>query len=146
MTILGSYLSTLKRTFNWKEKATRKDFWIFHFVSFIIQITFVYLFTAYIPKILANQPTKNDILMIDIVFLTFILYLFVTFLTTISLAARRLNDLNKSKFFTLIMFVPFIGLLFYFGYLGFAKSVTIEETKELNQDNNKKEIDIIEVK
>lgn len=143
MTIFGSYLNTLKKTFNWNEKSTRKDFWTFHFVSFIIQVTFVYLFVGYIPKILANQPTKNDILMIDIVFITFILYLFITFLTTISLAVRRLNDLNKSKFFTLIMFVPFVGLLFYFGYLGFAKSVTLEVSEE---PNKQKEADIIEIK
>lgn len=121
MTILGSYLNSLKKTFNWKERANRKEFWIFHFVSFVIQLTFVIVISSQLPKQITSQPELSQVIVINLLLLSFLLYLLGTFFTTISLGIRRLNDLEKSKLWIFLLMVPFVGLVFYFIYLGFSK-------------------------
>ena len=122
MTILGTYLNTIKKTFNWKEKADRKEFWIFHFASFIIQLTFFLAITSQLPKQFTSNPELSQVIIVNILLISFLLFLLGNFFTTISVGIRRLNDLYKSKWWMILLIVPFIGLIFYFLYLGFAKS------------------------
>ncbi len=135
MTTLGNYINTLKNTFNWKDKSSRKEFWIFHFVSFVIQLTFVIIISSQLPKQITSEPELNQIIIINTLSISFLAYLFFTFFTTISLGVRRLNDIGISKFWIALLMVPFIGLAFYFLYLGFAKG----SNSETNIDITKKQ-------
>ncbi len=146
MIILGNYFKTLKNTFNWKDKSNRKEFWIFHFVSFVIQLTFVLIISSQLPKQITHEPELTQIIIINSISISFLAYLFITFFTTISLGVRRLNDIGISKFWIALLMVPFVGLAFYFLYLGFSKGSTSETTT--NNPGKKEEVDkgFIEIK
>lgn len=126
MLLLDTYKKNIFLTFNIKEKATRKDFWIFHFVNFLIQIFIVFLGNMnYIEK-------NNAILTILIIFYT--IFLIVSSLT---IGVRRLNYLNLHKALILACFIPYINALFYTFFLGLYNT-PFDNGNESNFIDNKK--------
>ena len=101
-------------------KATRKQFWMFTFISIIIQI-FIIIFV-----------TK---LWLD--FLWSIYWLLV-FLPSLAITIRRLHDINKSWWWVLISFIPFIWIIWLIVLLASSGKVEFENTK--SEENNIKNL------
>lgn len=131
MTIIGDFFNTFKNTFNWKDKATRKEFWNFHFVSTTVQITMLLL----IQNEFSSDKNLNNDFYLNMFLSLFYIYIIGAFIPIMSLGVRRLNDLNKSKFLIALLFLPIIGLIFYYFYLGLSKSSKQKSEEKLEVIN-----------
>lgn len=81
-----------ENTFNYKGRASRSEYWYFA------------LFNAVVYALLWTLVFANEALAIVPV-----LYILVSYLPNLSVTARRMHDLNKSGWFQLVAFIPFIG-------------------------------------
>lgn len=95
---IKSYINTLKLSFNYSGRTTRKDFWIFNTVTFFI--VFAWLFCRIYFKF------SGYVDQIDSVFFAVMALLAIP---SMAVAARRLHDVSKSGWFLLANFVPIIG-------------------------------------
>jgi uncharacterized membrane protein YhaH (DUF805 family) len=83
----------IQNTFNYQGRASRSAYWWFALFSIIVLIVMGFLGAA----------LKSFGLVID-----FIIYIGL-FLTSLSLTVRRLHDTDRSGWWYLIAFVPFVG-------------------------------------
>lgn len=81
---------------NFSDRANRGEYWKF----FVFQFT-LYLIIGLALVIFAPQYTDEIDLIVQILF----------FIPQLSLNVRRLHDINKTGWWVLIGFVPFIGFL-----------------------------------
>lgn len=94
------YLDVLKKYVVFEGRARRMEFWMFNLISFIIVC------------VLSGIEVALGIFGLSA------LYSLAVLLPSIAVAARRLHDTDRSGWWLLIAFVPFIGLIvllvFYF--------------------------------
>ena len=96
MTFGESVSTCLKKYFVFKGRASRSEYWWFQLIVS--------------PSYFISTVFENDI---SYIFLGITLF---TLIPAISAGVRRLHDTNRSGFFVLISFIPFIGgliLLFF---------------------------------
>ena len=96
MTFTESLSICIKKYFVFKGRASRSEYWWFQLIVS--------------PSYLISEVLDNEI---SFFFLGITL---ITLIPAISAGARRLHDTNRSGFFLLISFIPFIGglvLLFF---------------------------------
>ena len=96
MTFSESVSTCLKKYFVFEGRASRSEYWWFQLIVS--------------PSYLISEVLDNEI---SFFFLGITL---ITLIPAISAGARRLHDTNRSGFFLLISFIPFIGglvLLFF---------------------------------
>ncbi len=96
MNFSDSLFTCLKKYFVFKGRASRSEYWWFQLI--------------FTPSYFISTLFENDI---SYLFLGITLF---TFIPAISAGVRRLHDTNRSGFFLLISFIPFIGglvLLFF---------------------------------
>tara|TARA_Y100000590_G_scaffold426530_1_gene535726 strand:+ start:221 stop:688 length:468 start_codon:yes stop_codon:yes gene_type:complete len=79
---------------NFKERATRAEFWWFYLFAMIVNILLLVLTTV----------------ILDVMF-GYLTIFFVTLIPLLSAAVRRLHDRGKSGWWCLLYFVPFGGLV-----------------------------------
>ena len=89
MNFSDSLSTCLKKYFVFKGRASRSEYWWFQLI-----VT---------PSYFISTLFENDI---SYLFLGITLF---TFIPAISAGVRRLHDTNRSGFFLLISFIPFIG-------------------------------------
>ena len=97
MTFTESVSTCLKKYFVFEGRASRSEYWWFQLIVS--------------PSYLISEIVESEI---SYFFLGITLF---TLIPAISAGVRRLHDTNKSGFFILISFIPFIGglvLLFFF--------------------------------
>ena len=82
-------LTTLKKSFTFKGRATRKEFWLFVITAYIINL--------FLGGIAAGMGKITDVLAIPFAVVLLLLDIFFIF-PTISVAVRRLHDLNLTGF------------------------------------------------
>ncbi len=95
------YLKVIKEYFNFSGRARRKEFWmfmLFHYI-FLFAIMFSMFFSA---DQMGFEP--NSILVILL-----LVYVFGTLIPSLAVTVRRLHDTNKSGWWILINFLPYIG-------------------------------------
>lgn len=85
------YLNVLKNYVNFSGRATRKEYWLFQLIQFVIM--FVLL--------IVDSAISGGLL--------FGLYGLATFLPSLGICVRRLHDTGRSGWWTLISFIPFVG-------------------------------------
>lgn len=100
---IDSYIYTLKHSFDFEGRTTRKDFWIFNTVMFIL--TFIWLFLRIYFKF------ADFLNYIDNVFYFLIVLLAMP---SVSISVRRLHDVSKSGWFLLLNLIPVIGQVILF--------------------------------
>ncbi len=93
------YLSALKKYAVFKGRASRADYWYFFLFSILVSIVIAIAAAALELKIINT------------------IYLFFIIIPSISIAVRRMHDVNKSGWFILIPIYGFI-LLFIAGTQG----------------------------
>lgn len=132
---IDTFSKTIANTFSIKGRASRLVFWNYQ------------LLVGFILMGISVMLSFSDNILLTYLFFTVLL---VSVITSTTLGIRRLHDLNKSGWFALINFIPLIGGLIYFIYIGFFPSVNEgnlygeEDKKEDNSinffDNKEKEI------
>ena len=85
-----------KKTFNYKDRASRSEFWYFTLIYTILSIPLYIYENSY-------DPTEENIYIISV------LCVIILFLPGIAVQIRRMHDINKSGWFILLNLVPFIG-------------------------------------
>lgn len=91
MDTINYFFNGIKKTFNYRDKATNSEFWYF--------LLYYWLFSILIT-ILDLSLDSN-----------YMLFYILTIFPLISIAVRRLNDAGKSPFWVLINFVP-LGFIY----------------------------------
>ena len=97
---------------NFEGRARRKEFWMFQLLNItsIFVLAFFFGLTAF-----AFNDSSSAITYIPLGFI--ILYFLFIFFPSLAVSVRRLHDSNKSGWFYLIGFIPYIGgiimLVFY---------------------------------
>ena len=120
--MIQSFLLAWKNAFVFKGKTSRKDFWFFQLVSFIL-----FLILKIAQNLLVNL--QYVFLVSDYSFLTTIFavigqtisivsffYILGCFIVDLSISVRRLNDISKKWAWIFIQIIPILGSI-YFIYL-----------------------------
>jgi uncharacterized membrane protein YhaH (DUF805 family) len=101
MNLLQTYRQTWKKSFDYKTRSSRKEYWTFFFITLGVVITFSFVMinidSFVISSILA--------MLLTIVFLCMVA-------ANIALSVRRLHDIDFSGWWYFITFIPLVGLLF----------------------------------
>lgn len=99
------YLDSWKNIFNWQDKSPRENFWIFFLLNFFLN-----------ALIFRRLPYFFESFLV-------VIWLLWMFVANLSLMARRLNDIEYSKWWLLLMIVPggFILLLVFMCIKGIDK-------------------------
>ncbi len=101
--IINSYFTSLKKYFNTKNKSTRTEYWSFIFVFIlgvgIFSFLDLYLNTFYVPHQSTNYITS--------------IFMLTNIIPYITVSMRRLNDIEKSKFWFVLNLIPYIGLIIF---------------------------------
>lgn len=110
--MLSIYLEELKKIFHFKGRTSRKRFWSFTLVHTIL----VLLIACSIALSIKYEEGYNKDTLIAIIAILFLLMPFVL-LTTVSIITRRFHDINRSGWYQLYGFLPYIGTIIIFVYM-----------------------------
>jgi len=86
---------------NFNGRARRSEYWWFALMNALILLFFGILIGVSISM-------ENDILMYVFVTL-FVIYFLATIIPNIAVTVRRLHDINKSGWYYLVSFIPYVG-------------------------------------
>lgn len=110
---LDLYLNTFKNYITFKGRANRTEFWNFYLINFSV-VFLLGLFSSIVNPV----PTQLDAqYILDPFIITANIFMLITLVPSISVAVRRLHDINKSGFNFLFALIPYLGtiiLLFFF--------------------------------
>lgn len=95
---MESYIKMLTNYFNFKDRTTRKDFWMTVLIGIVIS-TVLSIVVGFIAKV-----TKLKIYDIIIG-----LYTLALFIPSLAQLVRRMHDVNKSGWYVLLDLIPIIG-------------------------------------
>ncbi|MFY9243120.1 MAG: DUF805 domain-containing protein [Polaribacter sp.] len=103
------YLKVLKEYVTFTGRARRKEFWmftLFHLIIVSILVSLIVLSSdGFFSARYSSEPQAPSIFLIILL----VLYILGTFLPGLAVTVRRLHDTNKSGWWYLISFVPYIG-------------------------------------
>lgn len=92
------FILAFTRSFEFEGRSTRKEFWMFYLIHFVLMLSFITIDFVYIGSFLL---------------LTFG-YQAISFLPFLSLTIRRLHDINESWLNLSVLLIPAIGILWFF--------------------------------
>lgn len=107
-------LSFWTSAFNFSGKISRKGFW----QNYLTWLALPSLIAGVINFLLQENMIASTALFEKII-ITLAFYFFIALIPSISLTVRRLHDLNKSGWYFLVHFIPFIGTLILLVVLAF---------------------------
>jgi uncharacterized membrane protein YhaH (DUF805 family) len=94
----GYYLKVLKQYVDFEGRARRSEFWFFQLFNFLINLGLIFLIFLTGNK---HSPLNG---------LSFI-YSLAVFLPSLAVSVRRLHDIDRSGWWLLIAFIPFVGAI-----------------------------------
>ena len=99
------FINVIRNSFNFKGRATRKEYWMFQLFIFIFFIVFLFAMTFIVGLMfqVSDKAGINALLFASLLFLLF-------GLPNIALTIRRFHDLNKSGWWFLWILLPYIGI------------------------------------
>lgn len=109
--MIKAYLNYWLKAFDFKSKISRKDYWLTILASFIVsfiigiilRVVFEYeVIIDYTNFIVTRVAADPGLLINDI-------WAYLNIIPSLSMAIRRLHDINRSGFWVLIALVPVIG-------------------------------------
>jgi uncharacterized membrane protein YhaH (DUF805 family) len=112
---MTGFYKALTKYFNFKTRSARSEFWSFVFVNFILSVGIAgaFLFTSGVifngfefDFDSANNASK-------VLAISFFAHIAVMIIPTVSLAVRRVHDINKKGAWALISLIPLIGSVIY---------------------------------
>lgn len=108
--MIESYKKFWTNYFNFKDRTTRKDFWL-TFLCYLI-LAFLVGFVAGIVGSMAGAVTDDNAFSIGKVI--GLIFGLLHAIGIIAMVVRRLHDINKSGWWYFIMLIPIIGSLILF--------------------------------
>ncbi len=137
---LELFQHSIKKTFNVKDRATRKEFWTFQIITSILStivmiLLFKFSFNSF-DAIIVNSNNNKE--MMDNSFsvgVFMLLYFGFVSISNFTLGMRRLNDIEKNKFLILLVLTPFIGVFFFY-FIGClpTKNQDSDDDKEIKKE------------
>jgi len=105
------HLHALKHCFDFSGRARRKEFWFFLLVWVFVCVALQFVLS--VLEVLADGSASGSLIgVLQLVLGTFTLVYFIAAcVASISVAVRRLHDTGRSGWWSLITFVPLLGLL-----------------------------------
>jgi uncharacterized membrane protein YhaH (DUF805 family) len=113
MSILQTYLQAWKKTFNYKNRSTRKEYWTFTLLSWAIMAAIILIGMPFGIDLNVPDPTFSATVLIAV----FGVFFFATLFPMLSIAVRRLHDINFRGWWLLIQIIPYAGALVIFIFL-----------------------------
>lgn len=108
MTLPKAFKLFFLRTFDFKGRSSRREFWLGVLPNAIIMLTLIGLL-LYSLLGFENVINAFSIAMIII----FGLFCIIELLPSISLIFRRMHDIGKSGYYILVLFIPVAGFIWY---------------------------------
>ena len=136
-----SFIDAWKNAFNFKGLTSRKDYWSFQLISFIVGFL-INLLLYFSAGWRYNDVTLS--LLSYPIYYSAILYFLGSVLVQISMSIRRLRDIGKPLIYIFINLIPILGSL-YFIYLMIQTSV-IEKIDSNDQSLEEKLSDLLNMK
>lgn len=99
------YLSVWKKSFTIEGRARRKEFFAFSLINFLVTVVLAIAATA----ATAANPESGLSLAMTVIY---VLFAIAVIIPSWAVSIRRLHDINRSGWWVLITFVPFLGLIF----------------------------------
>lgn len=99
---MQEFLSVLRKYNDFKGRATRKEYWMFQLIGFLIPLPVVLLAEA--SLILSGH--NLFLVVLDVLL---IIYLLVIFVAGLAVLVRRLHDTNRSGWWFFISMLPYVG-------------------------------------
>ncbi len=119
MNMIQTYIQTWKNSFNYSDRSSRREFWIFGLLNIVISVILC------VPLVLSVDTVTGE--MNPSGFLPYLVFFVASILPSIALYARRFHDFGKSGFLQLLMMVPLVGLIVFF-VLGIIKGDESDNT------------------
>ena len=132
--MIKSYFSAWERSFNFSAKTSRREFWNFCIIDYILlailTIPQSFLGRSFVRRSVStvtySSTDTHFILLLLFLFAALqIIYLFGGIFPRISIRIRRLRDIGKSWQNIFWWFIPIVGLVLEFGWL-----TRLQEEKE----------------
>ena len=122
--MLKSYLSAWKKSFNFKGKSTRKEYWQFLIFNSII-FTFIILAGVLVAAIDYNFPIAISI-PFYFIYIFCLLLIFGSLWVALPLTVRRLRDVGMSWKWIFFVSVPYLGGVFVLIFLTRSSMVALD--------------------
>ena len=105
----SAYLSFWKKSFDFKSKTPRPDFW-WAIAGNFTAITLIY-FAGFLLSVVSAEPSLSMSALLAV------FYFFLSMVPSLSIQVRRLRDIGQSPYLLLVSFVPVIGLVWQFALI-----------------------------
>lgn len=110
------FIAALSNFANFNDRATRKQYWMFVLIYFLIAVTLVVIESVMqIPGFISGG------------------FSLVFFIPSLAYGARRLHDTGKSGWWQLLMIIPFIGAIVLIVMFCFASKPEAAEQYQLQE-------------
>ena len=119
------FLEFWRKSFDFKGKTSRRDYWIT-----VLQLGCIYLFVLSLA-LLHSLKSSNTLEGLNEFSINFgwIVAIF-TFIPNLAIQVRRLNDIGKEPVWVLLSFVPFVSLILIFWYAKPSQNSQLNENKK----------------
>ena len=112
-----SYLTAWKKAFKFQGRSTRKDYWFFQLISFLITLLFLLLNVIQNVLITYSFSFDNDFFQILSNFITILSFIPAIIIlgsiwVALPLTVRRIRDVGMKWQWIFLVSIPYIGIIF----------------------------------
>ena len=112
-----SYLTAWKKAFKFQGRSTRKDYWFFQLISFLITLVFLLLNLIQNVLIKYSFSFDNDFFQILSNFITILSFIPAIIIlgsiwVALPLTVRRIRDVGMKWQWIFLVSIPYIGIIF----------------------------------
>tara|TARA_B100001989_G_C24517229_1_gene453856 strand:- start:961 stop:1374 length:414 start_codon:yes stop_codon:yes gene_type:complete len=112
-----SYLTAWKKAFKFQGRSTRKDYWFFQLISFLITLLFLLLNVIQNVLITYSFSFDNDFFQILSNFITILNFIPTIIIlgsiwVALPLTVRRIRDVGMKWQWIFLVSIPYIGIIF----------------------------------
>ena len=115
--MFNSYLTAWKKAFKFQGRSTRKDYWFFQLISFLITLLFLLLNVIQNVLITYSFSFDNDLFQILSNFITILSFIPAIIIlgsiwVALPLTVRRIRDVGMNWQWIFLVSIPYIGIIF----------------------------------
>ena len=112
-----SYLTAWKKAFRFQGRSTRKDYWFFQLISFLITLLFLLLNVIQNVLITYSFSSDNDFFQILSTFINILSFIPAIIIlgsiwVALPLTVRRIRDVGMNWQWIFLVSIPYIGIIF----------------------------------
>ena len=112
-----SYFTAWKKAFKFQGRSTRKDYWFFQLISFLITLLFLLLNVIQNVLITYSFSSDNDFFQILSTFINILSFIPAIIIlgsiwVALPLTVRRIRDVGMNWQWIFLVSIPYIGIIF----------------------------------